>query len=173
MPRGHGVRDRTLGPHRRSGELCGNNPFIPHACLEALDAAEFQRVYDVNLIGAFQLTRACEAAQRAAGDAAVINVSSIAGLRGTASSLAYAASKGALNTMTLSLARSLTPLVRVNAIARGFVDGSLPQRVVGRRTLRHPGAGADRRRHAEPRLAAGGNRGDGVVHFKSAQREMK
>jgi 3-oxoacyl-[acyl-carrier protein] reductase len=48
--------------------------------------------------------------------------SSIAGVNGTGSSVAYAASKGALNTMTLSLARALAPKIRVNAICPGFID---------------------------------------------------
>lgn len=108
----------------------GTTRFIPHADLESLDAAELQRVYEVNLIGAFQLTRACATALSASGAGSVVNVSSIAGLRGSGSSLAYASSKGALNTMTLSLARSLAPAVRVNAIAPGFVDGGLPSRML-------------------------------------------
>ena len=48
--------------------------------------------------------------------------SSIAGVTGIGSSVAYAASKGALNTMTLSLARALAPKIRVNAICPGFID---------------------------------------------------
>ncbi len=53
--------------------------------------------------------------------AAVLNVSSIAGVTGVGSSVAYAASKGAFNTMTLSLARALAPAIRVNAICPGFI----------------------------------------------------
>ena len=52
----------------------------------------------------------------------ITNVSSIAGIKGIGSSLAYAASKGALNTMTISMARNLGP-IRVNAICPGFIDG--------------------------------------------------
>jgi len=48
--------------------------------------------------------------------------SSIAAVTGIGSSVAYAASKGALNTMTLSLARALAPKIRVNAICPGFID---------------------------------------------------
>ena len=44
--------------------------------------------------------------------------------------MAYAASKGAVNTLTLSLARALAPGIRVNAIAPGFVDGGLPSRML-------------------------------------------
>jgi 3-oxoacyl-[acyl-carrier protein] reductase len=56
------------------------------------------------------------------GHGAIVNVSSIAGITGTGSSVAYAASKGALNTMTLSLARALGPAIRVNAVCPGFVE---------------------------------------------------
>jgi NAD(P)-dependent dehydrogenase (short-subunit alcohol dehydrogenase family) len=62
---------------------------------------------------------------------AVINISSLASLNGTGSSIAYAASKGAVNTLTLSLARNLAPRIRVNALAPGMVDDGLPRRVLG------------------------------------------
>ncbi len=90
--------------------------------LDALDAEDFQRIYAVNLIGPYQMIRAALPALRAIGRGSVVNTSSIAGLSGVGSSIAYAASKGALNTMTLSLARSLAPEIRVNAVCPGFVD---------------------------------------------------
>jgi 3-oxoacyl-[acyl-carrier protein] reductase len=65
--------------------------------------------------------RACLPGLKASGDGAIVNVSSIAGTHGIGSSIAYAASKGALNTMTKSLARALAPAVRVNAVCPGFV----------------------------------------------------
>ena len=61
-------------------------------------------------------------ALRASIGAAIVNVSSIASLMGTGSSLAYMASKGALNALTIGLARSLGPAIRVNAIAPGLVE---------------------------------------------------
>ena len=64
-----------------------------------------------------------EASGKASGKAAaVVNVSSVAGIGGGGSSVAYAASKGALNTMTLSLARALAPLIRVNTVCPGYID---------------------------------------------------
>lgn len=90
--------------------------------LDALDAADFQRIYGVNAIGTYQMVRAAQPALKASGEGSVVNTSSIAGLSGLGSSMAYAASKAAVNTMTLSLARSLAPEVRVNAICPGFVD---------------------------------------------------
>lgn len=90
--------------------------------LDALDAADFERIYGVNTIGTYQMVRAALPALKASGNGSVVNTSSIAGLSGIGSSIAYAASKGALNTLTLSLARSLAPEVRVNAVCPGFVD---------------------------------------------------
>jgi 3-oxoacyl-[acyl-carrier protein] reductase len=93
-----------------------------HAELEALSAEDFHNIYAVNVIGAFQMIRAVEPAMRKQGNGAIVNISSIAGVMGTGTSVAYAASKGALNTMTLSLARVLGPQIRVNAVCPGFVE---------------------------------------------------
>jgi len=113
----------------------GTTRVIPHGDLDAVDASEFERVYRVNLIGMFQMTRAAAPLLRdrpaGTGSGCVINISSLASLNGTGSSIAYAASKGAVNSMTLSLARSLAPHVRVNAIAPGMVDDGLLRRVLG------------------------------------------
>ena len=101
----------------------GTTQFVNHADLEGLDAEDFHRIYGVNVIGPFQMTRAVAPHMKAAGRGAVVNVSSIAGVMGVGSSIAYTASKGALNTMTLSLARALGPEIRVNTICPGFIQG--------------------------------------------------
>jgi 3-oxoacyl-[acyl-carrier protein] reductase len=98
----------------------GTTKFADHKDLEALSATDFEAIFRVNLIGPFQMVRACEKALRASRGS-IVNVSSVAHLLGTGSSVAYAASKAALNTMSLSLARSLAPEVRVNVVAPGFV----------------------------------------------------
>lgn len=100
---------------------------VEHSQLEGLEATDFQRIFAVNTIGPYQMVRAArallEAGARERGRAsAVVNVSSIAGLSGVGSSIAYVASKGALNAMTLSLARALAPAVRVNAVCPGYID---------------------------------------------------
>jgi 3-oxoacyl-[acyl-carrier protein] reductase len=68
------------------------------------------------------MVRACAPAMKRSGRGAVVNVSSVAGKNGMGSSMAYAASKGALNTLTMSLARSLGPAIRVNAVCPGLID---------------------------------------------------
>jgi 3-oxoacyl-[acyl-carrier protein] reductase len=100
----------------------GTTKFVAHANLDALDAADFQRIFGVNVIGPFQMVRAVAPAMQRQGGGAIVNISSIAGLTGMGSSVAYAASKGALNTMTLSLARALGPAIRVNGVCPGFVE---------------------------------------------------
>lgn len=97
-----------------------------HADLDALSREDFLHLYAVNVAGPFLVLQATKAvlveSHRQTGRAAaVLNVSSIAGVTGIGSSVAYAATKGALNTMTLSLARALAPQIRVNAICPGFI----------------------------------------------------
>ena len=105
----------------------GTTKHVPHDNLDGLSAEDFQRIYAVNTIGPFQMIRAArtllEAGAKASGrSSAVVNVSSVAGISGGGSSVAYAASKGALNTMTQSLARALAPLIRVNTVCPGYID---------------------------------------------------
>ena len=102
----------------------GTTKFVAHSDLEGLSAEDFHHIYGVNTVGAFQMTRAAAPLLRAAGKAAVVNVASIAGVKGIGSSIAYAASKGAMITMTKSLARVLGPEVRVNAVCPGFIQGA-------------------------------------------------
>jgi 3-oxoacyl-[acyl-carrier protein] reductase len=109
----------------------GTTVFAAHGDLDALTAEDFRRIYDVNVIGAFQMVRAVAPAMQAQGRGAVVNVSSIAGIAGIGSSVAYAASKGALNTMTLSLARALGPAIRVNAVCPGMVTTRWLQQGLG------------------------------------------
>src|SRR5882762_6656223 len=105
----------------------GTTKHMAHENLDGLSAEDFQRLFGVNTIGPFQMIRAArsllEAGAKEAGRAsAVVNVSSVAGISGVGSSVAYAASKGALNTMTYSLARALAPLIRVNTVCPGYID---------------------------------------------------
>jgi 3-oxoacyl-[acyl-carrier protein] reductase len=105
----------------------GTTKHMAHENLDGLSAEDFQRLFGVNTIGPFQMVRAArsllEEGAKASGRAsAVVNVSSVAGISGIGSSIAYAASKGALNTITYSLARALAPLIRVNTVCPGYID---------------------------------------------------
>ena len=99
----------------------GTTKCVKHADLDGLSADDFLRIYRLNVVGPFQMARACAPALKEA-KGAIVNVSSVASLLGTGSSIAYAASKAALNSLTKSLARVLGPEVRVNAVLPGYVD---------------------------------------------------
>jgi len=102
----------------------GTTKFCEHSHLDGLDAADFQSIYAVNVIGPFQMIRAVASAMQAQEQGGVVvNVASTAAITGVGSSVAYAASKGALVTMTLSLARALGPEIRINAVCPGFIQG--------------------------------------------------
>src|ERR1700745_2227852 len=99
----------------------GTPKHVAHHDLDGLSAEDFQRIYAVNTIGPYQMIRAArsllQASAKSSGrPAAGVNVSFVAGISGGGSSVAYVASKGALNAITLSLARALAPLIRVNTV---------------------------------------------------------
>lgn len=100
----------------------GTTKFVAMRELHGLDAGDFHNIYAVNVIGAFQMTRALVPLMQQAAGAAVVNISSISSINGIGSSIAYIASKGALNSLTVALARALGPGIRVNAVAPGMVD---------------------------------------------------
>lgn len=99
----------------------GKTKFADHEDLDALAADDFLDLYRLNVVAAFETVRACVPAMRGGGGGAVVNITSVAGHFGHGSSVAYAASKGALITMTKSLARALAPDIRVNAVSPGYV----------------------------------------------------
>jgi len=118
------IVDETMAKWGRLDVLinnAGTTTYVNHMDLEALTPDVWERTFSVNVFGTFQMVRAAEKALRASGNGSVVNVGSIAGVAGIGSSIAYAASKGAVNTMTLSLARVLAPEVRINTICPGFV----------------------------------------------------
>jgi NAD(P)-dependent dehydrogenase (short-subunit alcohol dehydrogenase family) len=101
----------------------GTTKQVPnHADMDGLSSDDFHRLWGVNVVGPFQMVRAARSLLEAAEKPSVLMVSSIAGVTGIGSSVAYAATKGALNTMTISLARALAPKIRVNALCPGFID---------------------------------------------------
>jgi ketoreductase RED2 len=99
----------------------GTTAVIPHHDLEAASVDVWRRIFEVNVFGTWSMTLAALPALREARGS-VVNISSLAGVRPTGSSIPYAASKAALNHMTLLLAKVVGPEVRVNAVAPGLVD---------------------------------------------------
>ena len=111
----------------------GMTRFVPLDELDGLSADDFHRIYDVNVVGPWQMTRALVPLLRRQTGAGVVNMSSVASIMGTGSSIAYMASKGALNAMTVGLARALGPEIRVNAIAPGLVETPWMRKGLGER----------------------------------------
>jgi ketoreductase RED2 len=99
----------------------GRTRVIAHHDLDAVTDEVLHDLFELNLFGTFRLTRAALPHLGASGDGAVVNVSSIAGVRPTGSSIPYALTKVALNHLTALLANVTGPEVRVNAVAPGLV----------------------------------------------------
>jgi ketoreductase RED2 len=100
----------------------GTTQLIPHEDLDAATDEVWQRILTVNVLGTWHMTRVSVPALRESGDGVVVNVTSVAGLRPSGSSIPYAVSKAGVNHLTLLLARVLGPQIRVNAVAPGLVD---------------------------------------------------
>ena len=118
---------RALAEHGRLDVLVNNAGIswpVPHADLDGLTAADWRRLLDVNLIAPWLLCTAALPALRET-QGSIVNVTSHAGVRPKGSSIAYAASKAALNHVTKLLAAALGPEVRVNAVAPGLVDTAM------------------------------------------------
>ncbi|WP_066555883.1 SDR family NAD(P)-dependent oxidoreductase [Croceicoccus bisphenolivorans] len=114
----------VLEKHGRADILvnsAGTTRPVPHADLDGLDDALLDEIMASNVQGPFATIRAFAPALKASGDAVIINISSISGFTGSGSNVGYCASKGALDTMTLSLARALGPEIRVLAVSPGAV----------------------------------------------------
>jgi len=100
----------------------GTTRAVPHADLDGLDDETFDRILVTNVRGPFATIRAFAPLLRRGGDAVVVNISSLAAVNGLGSSVAYCASKAALDTMAMSLARALGPEIRVLGISPAAVD---------------------------------------------------
>ncbi|MDB4639311.1 SDR family oxidoreductase [bacterium] len=122
------VRDMAASVESTFGRLdvlvncAGVTHFVEHSDLDAMTEAKWDQILAVNTKGPFFTSRAFAPLLKRSGDGAIVNVSSVAGVSGNGSCIAYCASKGALNTMTKSLARALAPEIRVNAVCPGPID---------------------------------------------------
>jgi ketoreductase RED2 len=100
----------------------GTTAVIPHDQLQEATIEVWQRIINVNLLGTWAVTAAAVPHLRATGKGQVINITSTSGTRPGGSSIPYAVSKAAVNHLTALLAKSLGPVIRVNAVAPGMVD---------------------------------------------------
>ena len=115
----------TVEAHGRLDILvnnAGTTEVIPHDDLDAVTDEVWHKILDVNVLGTWKVTRAAVPHLRASGAGCVVNITSIAGIRPRGSSIPYAVSKAALNHMTVLLASTLGPEIRVNAVAPGLID---------------------------------------------------
>ncbi|MBW3695336.1 SDR family oxidoreductase [Vibrio sp. T187] len=99
----------------------GMTKFVAHNDLEGLDDELFDRIFRVNVRAPFAMVRAFEPLLNEA-KGCVVNITSIAAQTAMGSNIAYCASKSAVENMTRSLARALSPNIRVLAVAPGLVD---------------------------------------------------
>jgi NAD(P)-dependent dehydrogenase (short-subunit alcohol dehydrogenase family) len=99
----------------------GTTRFIAHPDLDALTDEVWDAILDVNLKGTFYCCRAAAPELRKTGGA-IVNIASIAGHRGTGSSIVYAVSKAGVLQLTRALAIALAPDVRVNSVSPGLVS---------------------------------------------------
>ncbi len=95
---------------------------VPLHDIDAVTPAHWERVLSVNVIGTFLVSQAVLPLLRESDDGWIINVTSIAGVRQTGSSLPYAVSKAAVDHLTTVMAKFAGGKVRVNAVAPGLVD---------------------------------------------------
>ncbi|AIW19140.1 SDR family oxidoreductase [Vibrio coralliilyticus] len=99
----------------------GMTKFVAHSDLSGLNDELFDQIFQVNVRAPFAMVRACESLLREA-KGCVVNITSIAAQTAMGSNIAYCASKSAAENMTRSLARALSPDIRVLAVAPGLVD---------------------------------------------------
>jgi 3-oxoacyl-[acyl-carrier protein] reductase len=126
------LRDAVIARYGRLDILVNAAGFtkpVPHADLEALDDELIDRMFRVNWRGQFAAIRTFAPLLKSSGDGLIVSLSSIAGMTGSGSSIAYCATKAGIDVMTKSLARALAPQVRVLGVSPGVVDtGFVPGR---------------------------------------------
>lgn len=130
------VRTMLAGVREQLGRLdvlinnAGTTVDIEPKNFEAMSVEAWNRIFSVNVLGVFLVTRAATPLLRQSPNAVVVNTCSIAGLRPSAQPLPYAASKAAVANLTKTLANALGPEIRVNAVAPGWIEGEWMQRTL-------------------------------------------
>jgi len=114
---------KSLGRIDALVNCAGTTEFIPFNELDQVTDDVWERLFKVNVVGAFHCARAVRESMQKSGGGAIVNVSSIAGTLGQGSSIPYCCSKAALDNLTISLARTFAPTIRVNGVAPGFITG--------------------------------------------------
>ncbi|MEH6582545.1 MAG: SDR family NAD(P)-dependent oxidoreductase [Halioglobus sp.] len=103
----------------------GTTTHLDHKALDLLSDDIWETTLGTNLMGPFYMSRAAVPELTKQGGGEIVMTSSIAGLTTNGSSIAYCASKAALNSLTRTLAKSLGEhQIRVNAVCPGLIDGS-------------------------------------------------
>jgi 3-oxoacyl-[acyl-carrier protein] reductase len=102
---------------------------VSHGDLDGLDDVLVDEIFATNWRGPFATIRALRPLLDAAETGVVINISSVAGITGQGSNVAYCASKAALDSMTRSLGRALAPSIRVVSVSPGWVLGEYAERM--------------------------------------------
>jgi 3-oxoacyl-[acyl-carrier protein] reductase len=100
------------------------NKSVPFQDLDSLTVELWEKIMAVNLTGPMRLIKAAAPALKASGAGRIVNISSVAGLGPTGSSIAYAVSKAGLIHLTRCMAVALAPEALVNCVAPGLLEGT-------------------------------------------------
>jgi 3-oxoacyl-[acyl-carrier protein] reductase len=130
------VRAMLLATEEEFGRLdvlinnAGTTVDVEPKNLDEMTVDAWNRVFAVNVLGLFLVTRAAVQLLKKSSNGCIVNTCSIAGLRPSAQPLPYAASKAAVANLTKTLANALAPQIRVNAIAPGWIEGEWMKRTL-------------------------------------------
>jgi 3-oxoacyl-[acyl-carrier protein] reductase len=131
-----GVRAMLAATEKEFGRLdvlinnAGTTVDVEPTNFDAMQVEDWNRVFNVNVLGLFLVTRAAAPLLKKSPNGCIVNTCSIAGLRPSAQPLPYAASKAAVANLTKTLANALGPQVRVNAVAPGWIEGDWMKRTL-------------------------------------------
>ncbi|MBM3267876.1 MAG: 3-oxoacyl-ACP reductase FabG [Candidatus Sericytochromatia bacterium] len=114
--------DRIAVAYGRLDVLITSHGIVRRGKLAEISDAMWDDVLDLNLKGTFLACQAAAEVMLRRGQGSIVNISSMRGIEGSATSCHYAAAKAGVIALTKSLARELAPVIRVNSVAPGYVD---------------------------------------------------